>query len=144
MDSAAETIFRGILKDKGYSITRTRLAVCQNLWDKEPQTTRQLADSLSGQVDRASVYRTLDLFEKLGLIHRVYIGWKYKVELSDLLTHHHHHISCLACGKVQAITEEQTIERLIASIASKYGSVAKQHQLEIQGYCLECQPHKGA
>ena len=127
-----------ILKENNYSMTHARLFVCELLWHQEPQSMHDLAERIRGRIDRASLYRTIDLFEKLGLVHRIYIGWKYKVELSDIFRHHHHHISCSSCGKIVAITEEQQIERLLAELASRYGFVAQGHQLEIQGLCAHC------
>lgn len=95
-------------------------------------------------IDRASLYRTIALYEKLGLVQRIYIGWKYKVELSDVLTtHHHHHISCLRCGKVVAITEEDEIETLLGNLAKRHGFTATNHQLEIRGYCGSCAVRAG-
>lgn len=92
-----------------------------------------------GLLDRASLYRTVSLFERLGIVQRLYIGWKYKVELSDIFSHHHHHISCLGCGKIVAITEEAEIEQLISNIAAQHGFNAQGHQLEVRGYCATCQ-----
>jgi len=97
-----------------------------------------LAQRSKGVVDRASLYRTVHLFEQLGLVQRIYIGWKYKIELSDIFTHHHHHISCLGCGKVVAMTEEAEIEQLISQLAARHGFTAQSHQLEVRGYCPLC------
>lgn len=134
-----QEILQKILKGNGYSITKARTLVCEALWDSEPQTMQQLGKKLSGKIDRASLYRTIELFEKLGLVNRIYIGWKYKLELSDVLTHHHHHISCLRCGRIIAIHEEDQIEQLIDQIAQQHGVKAERHQLEIQGTCQDCQ-----
>lgn len=139
MDSSAQQALQQILHEKGYSTTKARLLVCQLLWDKEPQTTRQLIDQLEGKIDRASIYRTITLFQKLGLINRIYIGWKYKIELSDILTHHHHHISCRLCGKVEAMHEEQDIKQLVAKLSNIHHFSAEHHTLEIQGLCADCQ-----
>lgn len=104
---------------------------------------RDLALEAQGTIDRASLYRTIDLFERLGIVQRIYIGWKYKIELTDIFTHHHHHVSCLGCGKVVAITEETEIERLIHNLAAKHDFTAQNHQLEIRGYCKQCSAHQG-
>lgn len=98
-----------------------------------------LAGLLEGVIDRASLYRVVGLFERLGIVQRIYIGWKYKVELSDVFAHHHHHISCLNCGKVVPIREEEQIEKLLSTLAARYDFKAQSHQLEIQGFCQDCQ-----
>ncbi len=139
MDHDSKILLKKILRDNNYSLTEPRQLIIESLWDKEPQTTNELAAELRSKIDRASMYRNLALFEKLGLIQRVYIGWKYKIELSDVFSNHHHHISCMKCGKIKAIHEENEIEQLIQSLSEKYQISADRHQLEIQGICLECQ-----
>jgi len=128
-----------VLKDNGYSMTKARQFVCELLWDREPQSMHELAEHLNGVIDRASLYRAIGLFERLGIVHRIYIGWKYKVELSDIFSHHHHHISCVSCGKIVAIKEEDELEELLGKIAKRYSFEAQGHQLEIQGLCEVCQ-----
>lgn len=138
MDDAAKKLLQKLLKEKGYSATTPRFFVCELLWEREPQSMRELLHRTNGRIDRASLYRTIELFERLGLVHRVYIGWKYKVELSDIFTHHHHHLSCLKCGKVVALAEDKQAEQLIQSLARRQGFAVQGHQLEIQGYCAAC------
>jgi Fur family ferric uptake transcriptional regulator len=138
MNAESSALLQKVLRDNGYSLTKPRQIVCDLLWGKEPQSMRELSQLSRGLIDRTSLYRTLDLFEKLGLVRRIYIGWKYKVELSDVLTHHHHHLNCLGCGKVVAITEETAIERLILELGQRYGFTNPTHQLEVAGYCPAC------
>jgi Fe2+ or Zn2+ uptake regulation protein len=138
MDEKATELLQRVLKDNGYSITAARKTVCELLWKQEPLSMRELTVRSQGKLDRASLYRTIDLFERLGLVERIYIGWKYKIELSDIFAHHHHHISCLQCGKIVAITEEEEIEHLITVLAKKHGFAAKSHQLEVRGLCEQC------
>jgi Fur family ferric uptake transcriptional regulator len=139
MDAKHIAILQKILKDNNYSTTTARRVVCELLWDHEPQSMHDLTLASKGKIDRASLYRTVGLFEQLGIVQRIYIGWKYKVELSDVFTHHHHHISCLTCGKIVAITEEDEIETLITALAAKHGFTTQNHQLEVRGYCPTCQ-----
>jgi Fur family transcriptional regulator, ferric uptake regulator len=138
MDAKSKALLQKILKDGGYSNTAARTFVCDLLWGQEPQAMRDLTLRSQGKIDRASLYRTIGLFEKLGIVERIYIGWKYKIELSDIFTHHHHHISCLGCGRIVAITEEDEIETLINGLAAKHMFTAQNHQLEIRGYCEGC------
>ncbi len=138
MSEEVRTLFHKLLKDNGQNITRPRGVVFDLLWGHEPQSMRDLGLRSRHDIDRASLYRTIELFERLGIVQRVYIGWKYKLELSDIFESHHHHISCLGCGKVVAIKENEEIERLIRSLAAKSNMTTVRHQLEIQGYCEKC------
>ena len=138
MKEEALNLLQRTLQSQGYSFTQVRQQVFDLLWEQEPQSMRTLEERALNQVDRASIYRTISLFQQLGLAQRINIGWKYKIELTDVFTHHHHHVTCMHCGKVIAITEDAQIESLIEGFAAKYKLTAVRHQLEIQGYCQKC------
>lgn len=42
----------------------------------------ELYDLAKGHLDRASLYRIITVFERIGIVRRINIGWKYKIELS--------------------------------------------------------------
>lgn len=133
------TQFTRILANNGYRLTAARQKTFQLLANPEPQSIRDILVKADGAVDRVSVYRNIELFEKLGIVHRIYIGWKYKLELSDAFVAHHHHLSCLRCGTVIDIEDEQHIDDFIHNIADKFGFAPRRHQFEIDGYCKQCQ-----
>lgn len=133
-----ETLLRKILESNQQKVTRARLTVFRMLRDSEPQAVASLINKSKKQVDRVSIYRILDLYERLGIINRVSMGWKYKVELSDAFLDHHHHASCLGCGKVISIKEDGEIESLIKKFGTKSGFNMTSHILELKGYCREC------
>jgi Fur family ferric uptake transcriptional regulator len=126
-----------VLRQNGVSVTKQRLLVFNLLRGREPLTIYELYDLANGQLDRASLYRTISVFEKLNVVKRVNIGWKYKIELSDNFAEHHHHLTCLKCDGVTAINEDE-LEAFIATLSSKYGFAPVEHQVEVQGYCKNC------
>jgi Fur family ferric uptake transcriptional regulator len=130
--------FKQILSSNGYRMTDAREATFRLLISHEPQSISQILAKADGKVDRVSVYRNIEVFEKLGIAHRVYVGWKYKVELSDDFIAHHHHLSCLNCGKVIDIEDEQHIDDFIKEVAEKFNFKPRRHQFEIDGYCKDC------
>jgi Fur family ferric uptake transcriptional regulator len=129
--------FQTKLKLAGHSVTNPRQAVFVALQDREPQTMAQLIESLP-EIDRASIYRTVELFVNLGIIERLQFGWKYKLELSDEFSHHHHHMSCIKCHKVIALQENSTLENLLKRLAKEADFQPTGHQIEIRGYCEAC------
>jgi len=126
-----------ILKDNGFSVTKQRLLVFNLLEGREPLTMYELYDLAKGQLDKASLYRTVNLFEKLGIVQRINIGWKYKIELSDTFSEHHHHLTCLKCHQIVPINEDE-LESFMSKLSRAYDFTAVGHQVEIQGYCIEC------
>ncbi|HVV67402.1 MAG TPA: Fur family transcriptional regulator [Candidatus Saccharimonadales bacterium] len=129
---------RQYLKEQGYSLTKPRLAVFQALQGQEPQTMHELVVACRG-TDRASVYRTVALFEQIGIVQRLQIGWKYKLELTDTFSHHHHHLTCTKCGRVISFDESPALEEELQRIADDKKFKIQAHQLEIQGLCPACQ-----
>lgn len=130
--------FQAILIDKGYRLTSAREKTFKLLASPEPQSIKEILLKARGSVDRVSIYRNIELFEKLGIVHRIYIGWKYKLELSDEFISHHHHLSCLDCGKVIDIEDEKHIDEFIRTVSSKVGFTPRRHLFEVDGYCLNC------
>lgn len=126
------------LKEHAYSITRPRQLVFDILSKTGPLTMNELITELRGSVDRVTVYRVVELFEKLHIIHRITIGWKYKLELSEHFRSHHHHISCTQCGSIESI-EDPTLEAVIHSIATQRQFTLSTHYIELQGLCVTCQ-----
>lgn len=126
------------LKQHGYSLTQPRRALFSALQSGTPRTMRQLTLDLASVMDRASIYRNVDLFEELGIVTRLQTGWKYKIELSDLFSPHHHHITCTNCGKVVSFDEPDGFDTLLTQIALTHGYTAENHSLEITGRCRQC------
>ncbi len=130
--------FINSLKDHGQNLTQARQEVFRALQNKEPQTMQEIVRACQGQVDRASIYRNISLFERLGIVQRLQIGWKYKLELSDAFHNHHHHLTCLSCGQTTALAEDSQLENSLRGLADSQHFVMQGHQLEIQGLCRNC------
>lgn len=129
--------FPALLAAHGYSMTRPRQQLFAALQRQPAVTLQQLITDLPDQ-HPATVYRTVALFEKLGIITRLQLGWHSKLELSDSFQRHHHHFSCLNCGQVTEIPADAVIERRIQRLSQQAGFAASDHQLEIRGRCHAC------
>jgi len=138
-----EQLFYKTLRNNKYSVTKARTLVFEALEHEEPLSMAELQAKLGGMIDRASLYRTITLFEKLGIVQRLQIGWKYKVELADDFNFHHHHITCKNCGLTLPVREDLTLEASIRTLAMEYGFTEVTHQLEIHGLCPRCQGSLG-
>ena len=127
------------LRHNGYSMTNSRLLVCQTLAKHAPISMREVINRLGGKVDRASIYRIVALFEELGIVRKIPTGWKYKLELSDKFTHHHHHAHCLSCRQIITLPEDRLLEQSIEKIAQQQEFAITDHHIELHGYCSDCQ-----
>jgi Fur family ferric uptake transcriptional regulator len=131
-------ILTDLLRQNGYSLTQPRLVIFNVLRLHQPLTMKGLSNRCK-KIDRATVYRTAELFEQLGIANRLTIGWKYKLELSEAFSEHHHHLHCSGCGKTFDVPANPSLEAMIKDISSQRGFLARVHQLEIDGLCENCQ-----
>ncbi len=134
-----EDTLKAILKKHGASLTKSRLIIFDLLIGSPPQSMQKLTRRAAGRVDRATIYRTIELFDDAGITHRLNIGWKYKIELSDVFLAHHHHFHCTNCNQTFNLPANPMLETMIDTIAAKSGYAPRGHQLETYGLCPACQ-----
>lgn len=134
---AKNDIFATLLRDNGHSLTRTRQAVFAALDTDDPITMHDLVQRCDG-IDRASVYRSVALFEEIGIVRRLYTGWKYKIELSDRFGLHHHHATCAKCGRIIPLEEDVALESALRRLAERHAFRISGHEIELTGLCEEC------
>jgi Fur family peroxide stress response transcriptional regulator len=99
------------LKDKGVLLTIQRSAVLNFLQDNiQHPTAEEIYQSLRGiypALSRATIYNTLDLFKKHGLIHEITIE-RNKAHY-DYKTEPHHHFLCSHCARIYDVTMKKVI-----------------------------------
>lgn len=130
---------KSVLTDNNYHLTQARQKTFELLVHPEPQSIREILARNNGAIDRVTIYRNIDLFEKLGIVHRLYVGWKFKLELSDKFIPHHHHLSCLKCHKIIDIQGEDSIDAFIKKVSAQFNFQPSQHHFEVSGLCEDCQ-----
>lgn len=89
-------------------------------------------------IARATIYRSVILFEKIGLIRQSRIsgaGASYELILGR---RHHEHMICTLCGKVIEF-ESKGIEAIQESICQAHDFTMTHHYLHIFGLCADCQ-----
>lgn len=125
------------LKESKASVTRARRDVFVCLLNSGPLSVGQLARQQSN-IDRATIYRTIELFEKLGIVNRIWRGFKNQIELSEIFTPHHHHALCQHCGQTIDIASSE-LEAILAHLGKKHHFLTLSHSVELLGYCDRCQ-----
>lgn len=137
MDTGVQKL-KHTLKEARSSATGSRLAVFNHLAKHGPMGVGALSQQLLKDVDRATVYRTVELYEKLGIVNRIWHGFKHEVELSEIFTPHHHHAKCQQCGKTIDIASPE-LEAALTALAKKHQFLTLSHSVELTGYCITCQ-----
>jgi len=134
--------FAGRLRQEARKMTGPRRAILELMESKtHPLTIKELFELLPhGICDLATVYRSIHLLEKLGMVKRFDFG--DGIARFELLRHehhsHHHHLICTGCSTVVEI-KECFPEELERKIARGNGFKAITHKLEFFGICPECQ-----
>lgn len=105
---------------------------------QSPSSIAELVQAARNFANRSTIYRTLDTFEKIGVTTRVYTGWKYKIELSDKFSAHHHHMLCTKCGSITSFKESAEFLKALKEIEYSHSFRSQSHTLELQGVCEAC------
>lgn len=132
------------LKGQGYKLTPQRRAVLDVVIDNEGKhlSTEEIYDIVKKgcpEIGLATVYRTLQLLEKMGVICRMNFDDgcnRYELVHKDE-DHQHHHLVCLTCGSVEEV-EGDLLDDLEKKIESKYDFNITNHSVKFFGYCSKC------
>ncbi len=104
-------------------------------------TAREIADLLRERgsgVGLASIYRALDLLDRLDLVQRFDVGEgiaRYEAALPG--GDHHHHLVCESCGTVEPF-EDDALEEAIHGLAGKTDFSIAAHDVTLHGECPTC------
>lgn len=103
----------------------------------EPLSAASLCMLLVGtRIHRATIFRTLALFEKSNIIRRVdFKEGEYRYELGSLP--HHHHCICKTCGAIESI-DMCTISETKKQIKKRIGFQVIDHAFTLFGICKKC------
>jgi len=129
-----------LLRHSALKVTSARIAVLDFLSRaKYPQDAEEIYNYLQSRnkkIDRATVYRILDVFLQKGLIQKVEFGeGRSRFELSK---NDHHHLICENCGRITDISDCR-ISDFEEQIKQKKYFLIKRHSLEFFGICKLCQ-----
>lgn len=131
---------REILRQKGYRITPQRSLILDVLHNSEkhisPDEIYRQVSARFPEVNKSTVYRTLETLKKLDLVDETDLGGN-KLYYHHAEHGHHHHLICQECGKAIEI-EEGAFEPLKQLLVTKYNFVPDIRHLAVFGQCGRC------
>lgn len=127
-----------LIKSKGQRVTSQKKEVLCAL-QKKPLTVVDIFESVNTKnmkVDKATIYRILTGFMKLGIVKEIYLkDREARYELSN--NGHHHHLVCEQCGDIEDVTLCEDL--LLKEVRKQSSFKIKSHSLEFFGSCKNCQ-----
>ncbi len=130
-----------ILKENKIRPTKARISVFSLLSNSEkPLDSVRLLSLIRRRrlgIDRATLFRAIQLFLKKELIRKLEFGdGKSHYEISALP--HHHHLVCNNCGQIKDVVMND-VQSLEKEIERKAQFLINHHHLEFFGLCKNCQ-----
>ena len=128
---------------RGVRITGQRRILVETIQEADRHldaaTLLALARKRDRQINRATVYRTIELLKKLRLIDELDLmhlnGEKHFYEAKTNVDHVH--LACFECGRIEEFTSS-LFERLKAEISRQRGFHIRVTRLEVGGRCSKC------
>ena len=128
------------LRAQGLRLTQARQAILQVVGNAaahlQVAEVHRRALAIDPKIGLASVYRTIDLLDRLGLVKRVHVGHRHR-HYAPATEGHGHHLVCNGCGRVVEFSECQ-VERLAKTLARRTRFVIESHSIELYRRCPDC------
>lgn len=132
------------LKAQHFKITPSRQKILEFLAKSNkalsPYEMKALLKGKKMKADVVTIYRILELLEKLGLVHKV-LGFNGYIhcgtEGKNKKTACHHYLLCKVCKKVEEV-EGEDLSTLEKKIEKNVGFKIDSHYLEFMGVCRSC------
>jgi Fur family ferric uptake transcriptional regulator len=133
--------FQQFLAQQGLKLTSERISLLREIFSTHYHFE---ADELlfkmkekSVKISRATVYRTLELLVKSGLVRRVHLGEEHYHYEHVSGNSHHDHLICTICGGVIEFHDEE-LEKRQLEICERKKFTPTFHNLQILGVCDSC------
>ena len=130
------------LRGHGYKLTPQRRAVIRVIASTHdhltPATIYDKVHQEHPNIGLVTIYRTLEILDKLGFICEVHAGGNCRSYLARRPAEHHHHLLCSNCGLVIDFADCELGE-LEHKLSQETGFKMEDHLLEFLGRCPACQ-----
>jgi len=130
---------REVCREHGLVLTRQRRAILSAVVDVDDHPTADRVHAVLSRrrvrVSRATVFRTLESFARLGIITRTcHPGSSVRY---DGRTDLHHHLICTSCDRVIDFNDEH-LDALPVPDTRRFGFVVSDFKVQLRGICKEC------
>jgi Fur family ferric uptake transcriptional regulator len=127
------------LREVGLRATTQRRVIVETLLDQPAHITAEdltaVVNERYPEVHTATVYRTLEVLESLGVLYRLDNG--HAPTQWHLTERSHQHLVCDTCGAVEEVSSP-AFARLASALARDHGFQADLRHVAIAGVCSTC------
>jgi Fur family ferric uptake transcriptional regulator len=131
------------LVSRGLRLTAQRRALIEIIQNAQTHLDAggllELARQREPNIDRATVYRTIELLKRLRLIDELDLmhleGEKHFYEIKP--KSEHIHLACFECGRIEEVSSP-LFDRLKTEIREQAGFTIRVTRLEVGGTCRAC------
>lgn len=131
------------LRARGLRLTAPRQRVLAAVTALEHATPESIGARLREEAgpdgsapDTSTVYRNLELLERLGLVWHTHLGKGAPVY--HVAEHPHLHIVCSVCGEVSSV-EPEILDDAAERLAARHGFTVDVGHVALSGTCRACQ-----
>ena len=128
------------LSELGYRLTPQRMMILSAIENSDDHIS---AEEIYAQVvakypnvNISTVYRTLELLKRLGLVTETDLG-EGRVRYHPADKGHHHHLVCKECGAIIDL-DESVMAPVKDTLLREYKFIADLEHLAILGRCVNC------
>ena len=136
------------LRERGLRLTAQRRQVLAAVTALEHATPEDIGARLRAEAgpdgaapDASTVYRTLELLERLGLVRHTHLG--KGAPIYQAAEHPHLHVVCSSCGSVQS-ADADLLDGAAERLAAELGFTVDVGHVALSGTCRECRERAGS
>ena len=149
LNQLAGARINNLMEETGIRLTNQRENVIQVIIENRDEHLAvadiySLAKERDKTIGMATVYRTLDLLENLGVVKKRNFGdesAKYEFDLKE--KNKHHHLICESCGRVIEVSDLLSVDIVNQTSQQKDFEVID-YCVQIYGYCNQCRDNKNS
>jgi Fur family transcriptional regulator, ferric uptake regulator len=135
---SGSSALRNELHQRGLRMTPQRQLVLDAVRELGHATPEQICarvQQAAPAVNITTVYRTLDLLERIGVVRHTHLG--HGAPTYSAREHEHVHLVCHECGTVMEVPTE-TMDELAAALDRVHGFELDVSHVALSGRCRDC------
>jgi Fur family ferric uptake transcriptional regulator len=135
--------FLKYLSSHKLKLTRTRRLIFEEIFSSKEvhpnaYEIHQRLKKKGKKISLATIYRTLNLLVKSGLVSEIDLGENHSHYEPEIVKSAHGHMVCISCGRVQEFSDDKVLS-ILNNIGQESRFKTDKFSIQVFGYCKSCQ-----